>query len=573
MKEGVSQHRRANQWIELALSLALQMTRAEGGGVALHSDDGIFWSVIGHGEGSTVPLAFRLPQPFCPSLTQPLVALSFPETRWLPFCPPFAHVLLCRVGEGERVGLLMWVGRKSGCSFGEEEGKVLERFAWGLYHLLLPALPFYQKSTFLRPWLETSLRASAAERLEQSLTFLLELLLRQTGSRDGWVVLTNREGIPQVGAACGEGEQFLACRFPIQPPDPSWVLWGTTDHRWGAWLGVKCQRATPLAVKEVLLTLAEALLGVVQWSCQMAWLDQLVWRDPLTGLLNRRGFLLRLEGEWQRAARYGYPIAVLFADLDGFKPVNDLLGHPVGDKVLQQIARTLQGSVRRYDLVGRYGGDEFVVALPATSLEGALVVAERLRTRLAGFCVEEMRAVGLSLSVSIGVTVSSAVTALSVPQALHLADQAASMAKVKGRNRIEVCLPEEGHGTGGMGQGSGSTATLPPPFLSRDLWRALLQYLSHSVNNPVGGILGLTEIALQEPDLPPSVRATLQEIERLALRIKEFSHHLVRQPIGQLLQEIEAFEKRRKTAGKSANEQVATEGGQGDGPDASVSRG
>jgi len=243
---------------------------------------------------------------------------------------------------------------------------------------------------------------------------------------------------------------------------------------------------------------------------------------------------LRLEGEWQRATRYGYPVAVLFADLDGFKPINDLLGHPVGDKVLRQVGQILQASVRRYDLVGRYGGDEFVFALPATSLEGALVVAERLRSRLAGFSVEEMNSVQLSLSVSIGVAVGRPSAPLSAQRLLELADHAAGMAKAKGRNRIEVCLPEEDF-----------EPVAPSPSLSRDLWAALLQYLSHSVNNPVGGILGLAGVALQDPNLPPHLRETLQQIEQLALRVREFSHRLARQPLGQFLQEVETFERRR----------------------------
>lgn len=526
----------AGQLVELALSVSLRATGADGGGVAIRlGDDDAFCALAVRTNEATVPTSFRLPDPILQTLTQPLVALSFPETLWLPSCPPFAHAVLYGVGERPRAGLLMWVGRRGPSPFGTAEVSVLERFAWGIYHLLLPVVPFYRQRAFLRSWLETSLTTDIPEKLEQSITFLLELILRQTGSQDGFIVLTDADGLPQVGAACGEGESFASLRFPISAPEPQWVLQGVTEPQWGAWLGVRCPPSARKAVKETLRIAAEALHGLIQWSYQTVWLNQLVWRDPLTQLLNRRGFLLRLEGEWRRATRYGYPIAVLFADLDGFKPINDLLGHSVGDKVLRQVGQTLQAAVRRYDLVGRYGGDEFVFALPATSLEGALVVAERLRSRIAEVMVEEMQAVRLSLSASIGVTAAIPSDSLSAQQLLELADQAAAKAKAKGRNRIEVCPLEQG-----------VKLAAPSPPLSRDLWAALLQYLSHSVNNPVGGILGLAEVALQDPNLSSEVRETLQQIEQLALRVREFSHRLVRQPLGQLLQEVENFERRRQ---------------------------
>jgi diguanylate cyclase (GGDEF)-like protein len=242
-----------------------------------------------------------------------------------------------------------------------------------------------------------------------------------------------------------------------------------------------------------------------------------------------------------RATRYGYPVSVLFVDLDGFKPINDLLGHPIGDKVLQKVGQTLQASVRRYDLVGRYGGDEFVLALPATPLEGALVVAERLRTRIAELTVEEMQSLRLSLGASIGVTVANPSSPSSVSEIIERADQAAGLAKVKGRNRIEVLLPDQTVQT-----------VSAAPTLSRDLWAGLLQYLSHSINNPVGGILGLTQVALQDQTLPPDLRETLKQIEQLALRVRDFSHRLARQPVGQLLQEIETFERRRQLPSAAA---------------------
>lgn len=525
---------RVSQLVEWVLVSLLQKIGAEGGGIAFQVGEGTFLPLGGKANGLTKEGIFRLPEEILKALASPPVALSFPETVFLPNCPPFAHALLWGIGEGRRLFLLFWVGRRRAHPFRAQDFVLLERLAWGIYHLLLPFAPFYQPTPLLRPWLEMSLEANIPERLEQGLSSLLELLLQQAQSRDGVVLLADREGVPQVGVACGEGERFLTSCPSLPPPDPRWCFRSVKDPQWSALVGVKCQDPRGAEVQPTLPLVIQALQGLVHWCLQATWLEQLVWRDPLTRCLNRRGFLLRLEGEWQRATRYGYPVAVLFADLDGFKPINDLLGHPVGDKVLRQVGQILQASVRRYDLVGRYGGDEFVFALPATSLEGALVVAERLRSRLAGFSVEEMNSVQLSLSVSIGVAVGRPSAPLSAQRLLELADHAAGMAKAKGRNRIEVCLPEEDF-----------EPVAPSPSLSRDLWAALLQYLSHSVNNPVGGILGLAEVALQDPNLPPHLRETLQQIEQLALRVREFSHRLARQPLGQFLQEVETFERRR----------------------------
>ena len=108
-------------------------------------------------------------------------------------------------------------------------------------------------------------------------------------------------------------------------------------------------------------------------------LRQLARTDELTGVYNRRFFLDRWTWECERADRYQRPLACLMVDLDGFKEVNDRLGHLAGDLVLKDVARELQSALRNSDILARFGGDEFIVALPETTLEQAEAVADKLR--------------------------------------------------------------------------------------------------------------------------------------------------------------------------------------------------
>jgi diguanylate cyclase (GGDEF)-like protein len=111
----------------------------------------------------------------------------------------------------------------------------------------------------------------------------------------------------------------------------------------------------------------------------MERLRGLATTDELTGLSNRRAFLERWQFEYERAVRYGRPLECLVIDVDGFKSINDTAGHPMGDAVLTQVAQELQASLRQSDVLARFGGDEFIVALPETSVAQAVLVAEKLR--------------------------------------------------------------------------------------------------------------------------------------------------------------------------------------------------
>lgn len=178
---------------------------------------------------------------------------------------------------------------------------------------------------------------------------------------------------------------------------------------------------------------------VTKQKNQARELKRLASVDSLTGLANRRIFLERLELEMARIQRYELgETSLLMLDLDHFKLINDSHGHGVGDQVLQQFGHLLQSHLRRTDLAGRVGGEEFAVLLPGTGLEGAVELAERLRQSLAG----QPLVVDLA---ELRVTVSVGVTLLAHPgdsatQALARADQGLYRAKQAGRDRVEVAL-------------------------------------------------------------------------------------------------------------------------------------
>jgi diguanylate cyclase (GGDEF)-like protein len=160
--------------------------------------------------------------------------------------------------------------------------------------------------------------------------------------------------------------------------------------------------------------------------------------DGLTGMLNRRAFFERADGARQLALRLRKPIALLMLDIDHFKQLNDSYGHASGDEALKVFADTARGVLREHDLIGRLGGEEFALVLPATRLDGALEAAERLRLAVLDVPVFG-GAPGYRMTVSIGAVTIEAGEELTA--ALARADHALYAAKTGGRNRVEVGQP------------------------------------------------------------------------------------------------------------------------------------
>lgn len=155
-------------------------------------------------------------------------------------------------------------------------------------------------------------------------------------------------------------------------------------------------------------------------------------RDPLTGLYNRLALMQQLNQGVARAERRGEPLSLLLIDVDHFKAFNDGFGHLQGDEVLQQIAEILRGAAREADTVARFGGEEFVVVLPATTTAGALALAERIREHIA-----RSRNDHRPLTVSIGaVTRRGTHPRCTAQLLLQDADQALYRAKDAGRNCV-----------------------------------------------------------------------------------------------------------------------------------------
>lgn len=160
--------------------------------------------------------------------------------------------------------------------------------------------------------------------------------------------------------------------------------------------------------------------------------------DPLTGLCNRGALMEQLDQEWARVQRYERTVALVMADLDHFKRVNDTFGHQAGDMILERIATTMMGQCREADTVGRYGGEEIAILLPESDCSSAAPLAERCRRRIAG-TEHHWDKQSIRVTCSFGVACSR--DAATAEDLVGLADTALYKAKQGGRNR--VCAHEE----------------------------------------------------------------------------------------------------------------------------------
>jgi two-component system chemotaxis response regulator CheY len=157
--------------------------------------------------------------------------------------------------------------------------------------------------------------------------------------------------------------------------------------------------------------------------------------DELTQLPNRRTVLQRLDEEISRAERYGHPLSIVLLDIDHFKDVNDTYGHPAGDTVLRQTAKKLSGAIRDTDLLGRYGGEEFLAVLAQTDLPGARKLAERIRTEIESHVFDLGNGTNLRKTVSLGASTWNHGSD-SADELIARADAALYLAKEGGRNRV-----------------------------------------------------------------------------------------------------------------------------------------
>jgi diguanylate cyclase (GGDEF)-like protein len=182
-------------------------------------------------------------------------------------------------------------------------------------------------------------------------------------------------------------------------------------------------------VEEVLINSIALHAGL---ALENAYLFEMASLDGLTRLFQRHYSSAAAEIEWKRANRRQHPLSILMIDVDNFKMINDTRGHDYGDSVLRRVAATLRKICRSEDVISRYGGDEFMILLPETASDGAVLLAERIRKT---FETTQNSEGGKFATVSIGIASYPISPAHNIEDLIKLADQALYRAKEAGRNR------------------------------------------------------------------------------------------------------------------------------------------
>ncbi len=154
--------------------------------------------------------------------------------------------------------------------------------------------------------------------------------------------------------------------------------------------------------------------------------------DQLTGIINRRGFIILAKTELERSRRYRKPLSVLYFDLDNFKTVNDNFGHAVGDELLGKVVKTVKDNIRTFDIFSRLGGDEFIILLPETGAESARSVADKLKNVV----YEKMKYYNWPVSISIGLAIYNKLP-INVDELIKMSDQLMYTAKHEGKNNVK----------------------------------------------------------------------------------------------------------------------------------------
>jgi diguanylate cyclase (GGDEF)-like protein len=181
---------------------------------------------------------------------------------------------------------------------------------------------------------------------------------------------------------------------------------------------------------------ASQVAAALQNASLLTEVGRLAITDDLTGIFNRRHFFEMAEERFAHAQKNGSPLSALIVDLDHFKQFNDCYGHGVGDQVLREVARLMSTAMRESDIIGRYGGEEFSILLPDTTVKAAIYVAERLLSFVSDVPIET-EAGKLTVQLSVGVAGTSKETP-TLQSLILRADQAMYLAKRAGRNCVAV---------------------------------------------------------------------------------------------------------------------------------------
>lgn len=264
---------------------------------------------------------------------------------------------------------------------------------------------------------------------------LFALFRPEVPAEELWQVVWGGTSRPEWAPAYMEGRQIVVPRVSeavgLAQLRPQVVQ---AAPRWEFVAFLRAGETLSVESAELLRLFAQAATLVVSNARLHAEAARFALTDDLTGVYNRRYFQGRLEVEIERSARTGSSVSLILLDLDEFKRINDAHGHLAGDTALHTVAQALSQILRPYDVLGRFGGEEFVILAPDTPLDGALSLAERARATVAAATVS---GTALNLTASFGVSAAVRGTP-DVDVLLRQVDEALFRAKQAGSNRVEA---------------------------------------------------------------------------------------------------------------------------------------
>lgn len=192
-------------------------------------------------------------------------------------------------------------------------------------------------------------------------------------------------------------------------------------------------------IEDIAEELENKIIELTNLKEEKCKLEDISLEDFLTGIYNRRGIDRMLKIHWRNCYRYELPLSVIMVDLDNFKKYNDMYGHIQGDEVLRNVAQSIKGTLgRSEDFIGRYGGEEFLVVLPNTLLDGAVVIADRINDKLKELSIKhENNDANGCVTVSMGIACVFPKDYMNMEEIIKHADEMLYKAKANGKNQYK----------------------------------------------------------------------------------------------------------------------------------------